>query len=181
MILQAYYECQMFFLEFFKHVRGHISPQELTVATEIFIETWTWESITKRNYRLVPRFLFLDCFSSFFDFFFDFLPTFFSTFKAILHSFVGDMWPLNMLEKLEKDKLIKELYGVIKQHQNNETTTSSPIEHLQTIVSNKHDENSQKKKLKKRVDTLYDEYLNNFDYYLKGDNERRGLSPDSLN
>ena len=49
------------------------------------------------------------------------------------------------LEKLEKDKLIKELYSVIKQHQNNETTTSSPIEHLQTLVSNKHDENSHKK------------------------------------
>ena len=52
------------------------------------------ESITKRNYCLLPRFLFLDCFSSFFDFFFDFLPTFFLTFKAILHSFVAHFFRL---------------------------------------------------------------------------------------
>lgn len=88
------------------------------------------------------------------------------------------------LEKLEKEKLIKELYGVIKQYQHTDKSEISPIDHIQTIIKKKaydvSPKNTQKKKLKHKVDGLYEEYLNNFDYYIKND-KKLSVSPDSLN
>ena len=62
MILQTYYECQMFFFEFFKHVRDHIPPQELILTTEIFIETSTRESKIREIIACCPAFFSLTVF-----------------------------------------------------------------------------------------------------------------------